>query len=616
MRGLGHLESTVSLLSLLVICGLSPPASAQEASASAEAFAEAMASGVAVPDRAVAELPPSSVRALAGGYYKLLVRRADADGNDTAISCNDSIQKLTGSKKISDILTGKTSDVGISIELPLQGSDAEATKAELNLFRLTKTNGSNCRVEQSYFALRAPGEAFETPFMPLALNPGPDAQTAEIKFRPWSAQASNPARISALWRGVGAFAKLLGPIGALGSILFDDKGGDRYAVRAQAEASFFSATGLDPATDKIAEAKRPEFDRKLRIVPAKDGATPLNRVTASWDLVGKDHAATRISYVVDVDYLASRIIGGKQFKTVADDDFALLLEQASPNGQPWWSITPTVANLATQKDPKTFSAACSPALADLQHLNLSEPDRMLLLYAIGRAKDDFPADSFNDISCFSGKSASLALARFGIAIPPRTNPNSGAEMDRTARLLGAALRSPTGLGGGTGQRLPAAVKSAVSVRISPKLAMQDGKDFGDGTIAAARFLERFKQVRFVSRIGCQVNSWSDATMPPSSQLDSEQQPVAFLASQGSMVFLVVAGLATKVAGPENLPPAITSLYVSDAPDARDPVIAEIRNKMIALDSSLCPRDGDFAPFFSAPPVPPATAAGVGGGVGG
>ena len=98
--------------------------------------------------------------------------------------------------------------------------------------------------------------------MPLPLNPGPDQSAIEVKFRPWIAQSANPARMSALWKGVGAFAKFLGPVGAIGSLLLDAKKEDP-TLWTQAKASFFDKTGLDPQTEADVRRAFPAYTGML-----------------------------------------------------------------------------------------------------------------------------------------------------------------------------------------------------------------------------------------------------------------------------------------------------------------------------------------------------------------
>lgn len=582
------------------------PAHAADAQATAEAFAELMASGVDNPDRPLAEAPPASYRAMTGGYYHIQVRRNATAGTgsaDQAIDCNDSIRKLTGSSKIGDIITDKTSDVGISLEFPVSLSGDQLTKAELNLFRINK-QGGKCRIEQSYFALRDRDEPFETPLVPLPLNPGPDQSAIEVKFRPWIAQSANPARMSALWKGVGAFAKFLGPVGAIGSLLLDAKKEDP-TLWTQAKASFFDKTGLDPQTDTLTEGKKQEFNRKLRILPAADLSTPMNRVTANWVLAGKNHADQPIGYTVDVEFVASRLIG-KTFRKVEDAELADLLDQPSPNGTPWRAITPSVDNLIQQNAPTAFAAACQPALDDLGRLGLSEPDRLLLLYAVGRAVHKFAAEDFNAIACLGSRSAKNALKRFQIDIPDAPIINPAADTLRSARTLANAFKFPGNLGSaGVQPKLDGVIKQPVSVKVGNLLTLSDGKPFGDTTMGADQFLARFKQLNYFSHTSCVVAQWSDAAMPQGSGLASAQQPIAFLGrrSGDGGIVMVFAGLANKADSLNNLPPSVTALYVTDGKDLNDQVIGEVRAKMAALPDADCARSGVFQPFFAPPPAP-------------
>lgn len=604
------LVSTAGLFAIVATILVPATARAADAKKAADDFAELMASGVENPDRLTSEAPPASFRAMAGGYYRVLVKRNTSDGaaaSDRDLNCDDSIKKLTGSSKIGDIITDRTSDVGVSLEFPISVASNEPTKAELNLFRINKTS-SKCRIEQSYFALRAKDEAFETPLMPLPMNPGADARAIEVKFRPWIAQSSNPARMSALWKGVGAFAKFLGPIGALGSMLLDSKKEDPYALRAQAKASFFEATGLDPATDKLVEGTKQEFNRKLRILPSADLTTPMNRVTANWVLAGRNKADIAIGYTIDVDHVASRIIG-KTFRKVEDIELAELIDQESPtSGVPWREITPSLSNLGKQNTPAAFGAACQPALDDLQRLGLSEPDRVLLIYAVGRSQHQFTGADFNGIVCIGNRSAKAALRRFGIELPDNPVINSPAETLRSASTIANAFRFPANLGSAAAQpRLDGIVKQPVSIKAGNLLRVSDGKPFGDTTMEADTFLARFKLMNYFSQTSCIVTQWSDAAMPQGSGLTSPQQPAAFLAKRGDdgTILMVFAGLSSKVSSLANLPPSLSSIYVTDGKDINDQVIADVRAKMQAMPEADCARTGVFLPFFAPPPTPAA-----------
>lgn len=554
---------------------------------------------------------------LNAGYYKILVKKIGNAQNDAVVKskCHEILASHAAASRPLSFVTGSDDEVGMSLTLFLQPSATPAPedpRAEVNLFRLYRQDGGKCGLQQSYFALKSADAPFESPLIPLELQPGAD-QVATVQFSPWIARVRDPNRITALWRGVGAFAKLLGPVGSFVSVLLGEE--DPYAVRSQARASFFGDAALAPGDEIVKASSARLINRPLNIAPLPGSDLSRNRIVAQLGFAPKSTPQDRLSlgYTVEVAYVGTRFpFPGPGFKPLSEADFDTILNAPSPFAKKKWEeVTPSVANLRAQKTVAAFSAACGPAFEELKNLNLSHPDRALLIYAVGRKNAIYPGE-FNEIPCFKDSLNRKALARFGIKIPEPVITVPAARREAAMEHVRKGFKSPTNAAQRNGGGLVDVVLDDGRFSISGQTALltRDRSSINGDGLLKAEFLNRFKKLYQV-QTGCALTDWGSDFMPDSAGgLSTEVKPVAFLAVQPGAkdYFLVVLGLSKQLNSIGN--PSLLSMWIGTTTDQSDIDVQEIKRLMSELEA--CKSDANFAGFIAAqaaaaapPPVTPA-----------
>lgn len=545
---------------------------------------------------------------LNAGYYQFVVQKQSAAGDDANIvsRCDDIMKNIVGGSKLLSMVAARDDEVGVTLTLPARGAPGvEGAETEINLFRLYRVDGRNCRLEQSYFSGLRADKVFYSPLIPLDVMLSSD-HAAEIKFRPWAVRTDDKRRISALWTGVGAFAKLLGPVGTIVTELF--KKDDPYSVRSQAEASFFKKAGLSPS-DELAEGTSPRLiERKLNIAPGKGSDLPRNRYIGSWGFgpnvptTAGGAAKYALTYTVDIAYVGTRFQKGPAFKKYSESELSSLLETPiNPGGAEWKTITPSFKNLVKQDSVAAFSAACAPAFDDLKALNFSLPDQALLIFAAAH-RNGIRLDQLNGISCFDGEAVRQAMRRVGFPLPspPIVIPESDRRL--TLAVVQEAFGLPTAVGMGNPALLSSIVPASVGVGGDISRLTTDGSTLGGNSVARADFLKGIRKM-WQFETGCPLVDWQSRFMPfITNGLPTDGQPVAFLARRSAApdsVFLVIVGLSAKKSGGV---PEVASLWVGEGGHQDDAHIRMIKKRMEALDG--CKDNPAFAPFFAPPPVAP------------
>jgi hypothetical protein len=616
-----------SVNSLAVICATLVALTAQPTFAQSELtddrirqFSGAIAGNIpdAVTAQTIAIAGNAGSRYYDVGYYKIYVKRiGDNPIFESNRPCKEFVRSSTGVNPEFSFLFNTKTDLGVALKIPLTDEAGGGSSfAELPLFRFTSNEKGKCLIDQPYFALDSSTAQFVTPLMPLKLYP--DGQELRLQFRPWLATSPNAGRVSALWKGIGAFAKLLGPIGDVASLLIDDKKADSYAIRSQAQASIFDfAQTRDPTTKiEIKESNGPKIERTLLVAPVlsnSEASAQTQKLTASWQFrESKSGGQTiNLSYEIGVSFVASRLGGGDSseiFKTDwKDSELERLLvrnaelpDMRGLDGVPtrWEHVTPSIINLAAQKDTVSFSAACKPALDDLRKLRLSEPDQALLIYAIARMRSKLDAAQLSQVKCFQDSRFADALSRFGVRIAS----NSADDVARTTGKALAAFRKPNA----SPSRI--APISSDNVVVTGRTALLTGN-----ATALLPNEEKMNQAGFVARFAtfgftetsmaapCWVADWDTGDIPfNSSGAVSTQPPVAFLGvrkigANPEQVILIVLGLAAK--DDDHPDPPIATVWVGDERDLTDPDVRSIRTKMAT--NGLCTAESRFASFFAA-----------------
>lgn len=612
-----YLLGTAALFSLAVAEG-NARAADPAAKAVAEEFAQAIANGINAEPLAEGfkRDPVSGAHVLNAGYYKLVVEKTGGAQNDAEVAgrCNEILAKALGSQKLLSLVTARNDEVGVNLTLSLrpQAAAGENSEAEINLFRLFRRDGGKCRLQQSYFALK-PEARYESPLIPLDPIPGAD-NIVEVKFQPWMIRTDDPSRISALWRGVGAFAKLLGPVGAIATSLFEEE--DPYSVRAQAKASFFNV-GIVPGSDIVQADSKREIVEKLHVAPRQGGALDRNWVVAKWDFINSNgqSPAHSLTYTVSVGYLGTRLSDdgtflkwggastgwdGASAEWQRDLAGALLAKRLLPGGPRVDQLTPSIENLLKQRSVEGFSAACAPVFDDLEAMNFSYPDRSLLVYAVGVKHGFYPAQ-FNGIGCFQNEEVLASLARFKIAIPkpPIVVPDS--KRLETLAAVQQAFNKPANVGAAKGRLLATLVTGAVGVAGDTRRMTTDGASFNGDSLKPADFFSRFNKLHQYEA-ACPLADWGATFMPNiAGGLTTTEKPVAFLARRQATgaIFLVIAGLSSKTNSLGQ--PELASLWVGEGGQQDDSDVRAIKRLMAQGE---CKDNPAFAPFFAPPPAAP------------
>jgi len=124
-------------------------------------------------------------RRVNASYYRLVVHMDKEPGNTTKISkgCEVALKKFSNSK-LQDVVFARRYDIGMAVSLPMELADTPTSRAEVNLFRITREPKNPCRVELSYFETKGD---YQTAWIPINQSFIADEQKAVIGFRPWGA---------------------------------------------------------------------------------------------------------------------------------------------------------------------------------------------------------------------------------------------------------------------------------------------------------------------------------------------------------------------------------------------------------------------------------------------
>ena len=392
------------------------------------------------------------------GYYRVRITTLqDQPPSDQTKGCKAAIKNSSlGENQLLDVIFKRKYDMGLAVSLPLtlkasNAAGAPDNRAEVNLFRLTQTDGKRCGFSLSYF--ENVGD-YAGPWIPIDHQATALPQEAVIKFRPWASRASNKARVDAFFKGLGSFVNLIGgPVTTIGNSLFGG-GKDEYEIKGQANASIFSFT------NDIKSADPPQATKRIVVNPTSGVSFTPKSYNFDWDLSGNDGEPFnyKLHYTIDIQYWASRLFARENFREFPDlkaytaDDFRKLLGRHDvPGGIAWNAISQPIVTLTEQNTPDKFQIACKPAFAELAALGFSREDQILVVYGTAVGKD-FTPTQLSAIDCLFGPANAPEvlekLAKFKIArpVPEATETYTKSKADDWYRALLAnvtALNAPS-----------------------------------------------------------------------------------------------------------------------------------------------------------------------------
>ena len=361
------------------------------------------------------------------GYYRVRITALpDQPPSQQTKGCKAAIKSSPlGENQLLDVIFRRRYDMGLAVSLPLtlkasNASGAPDSRAEVNLFRLTQTDGKRCGFSLSYFEKEGD---YAGPWIPIDHQATALPQEAVIKFRPWASREGNKARVDAFFKGLGSFVNLIGgPVTTIGTALFGS-GKDEYEIKGQANASIFSFT------NDIKSADPPQATKRIVVNPTSGTSFTPKSYAFDWDLSGNDGEpfTYKLHYTIDIQYWASRLFAReshREFPNLKDykaSDFRQLLGRHDvPGGLAWNAISQPIATLSEQDTPDKFQIACKPAFAELASLGFSREDQVLIVYGTAAAKD-FTPTQLGSIDCLFGPANATEvlekLAKFQISRP-------------------------------------------------------------------------------------------------------------------------------------------------------------------------------------------------------